>query len=108
MIHAPLVNSPGIGDYLCGHNVLLANARVYRMYHNFYNADKSGKIGIVLNSYYTYPLDPQNAADVAAADQSMQFWVNSNSRNDFNYFFEWKFLSFPLYLDGMVCSSNFF
>lgn len=76
MVHAPLVNSPGIGDYLCGHHVLLANARVYRMYHNFYNADKTGKIGIVLNSFYTWPKDANNAADVAAANQTMQFWVN--------------------------------
>ncbi|XP_037028879.1 myrosinase 1-like [Bradysia coprophila] len=75
LVHAPLVNSPGIGDYLCGHHVLLANARVYRMYHNFYNADKTGKIGIVLNSPYTWPLDASNEADVAAADQSMQFWL---------------------------------
>lgn len=76
MIHAPLVNSPGIGDYLCGHHVLLANARVYRMYHNFYNADKTGKIGIVLNSYYTWPKDTNNTEDVAAADRNLQFWVD--------------------------------
>lgn len=75
LIHAPLVNSPGVGDYLCGHHVLLSNARVYRMYHNYYNPTKTGKIGIVLNSYYNWPKDANNPADVAAANRTMEFWV---------------------------------
>ncbi|KAJ6637735.1 Myrosinase 1 [Pseudolycoriella hygida] len=75
LVHAPLVNSPGIGNYLCGHHILLANAEAYRMYHNFYNLDKTGKIAIVLNSGYTWPLDANNPDDVEAAERTIQFWL---------------------------------
>jgi beta-glucosidase/6-phospho-beta-glucosidase/beta-galactosidase len=31
---APAINYPGIPNYLCGHNLLKAHAKVYHMYKN--------------------------------------------------------------------------
>lgn len=44
---APLVNLPGVGDYLCGHNTLLAHAAVYHLYKDIYAEDQRGMIGKV-------------------------------------------------------------
>lgn len=39
----PAVNMPGIADYLCGHHVLLAHAKVYELYHQEYNPQEDGE-----------------------------------------------------------------
>lgn len=73
--HAPMTNSSGIGEYLCGHNILMAHAKVYRLYREQYYYRFFGKVGIALNSIMTLPKDSSNADDVAAAERNMQFWV---------------------------------
>lgn len=45
------------------------------MYHDHYNIDKIGKIGLVLQTHFYYPKDPQKPEDVEAADRMIQFWV---------------------------------
>lgn len=74
-IFAPMVKSPGIGEYRCGHNVLLANARAYHIYSDLYREQYGGKVGISLHTNMTMPANPASASDVAAADRSMQFWL---------------------------------
>lgn len=49
-----IVPVPGIGQYLCGHNVLKAHANVYRMYHRRYANRHRGKVGITLYSNFYY------------------------------------------------------
>lgn len=39
---APAINSTGIGEYLCMHNVLKAHARVYHLYDNEYRGTQEG------------------------------------------------------------------
>lgn len=46
------------------------------MYHEHYNTDKTGKIGLVVQSHYYYPQDPKKQEDIEAADRIIQFWVN--------------------------------
>lgn len=70
-----MVNATGIGEYLCGHNVLLANARVYHLYRERYYDQYMGKVGMSLHTNMTMPKDATNPADVAAAERSLQFWV---------------------------------
>lgn len=70
-----MVTAHGVGEYLCAHNVLLANARVYKLYRKNYYDQYKGKMGLVMNSGHTWPKDPNKPADVAAADRSIQFWV---------------------------------
>lgn len=80
---APGVNGHGVGEYLCGHHVLLAHAKVYRMYRNEYFFD-GGSMGIVVNSFFDWPKDPQNVDDNMAANRSLAFWVRL-TRRDYTY-----------------------
>lgn len=66
----PSIESLGVGDYLCVHNVLQANAAVYRLYKEKYFKKQRGKVGICLNSVFAWPL---NKTDAIAAERAMQF-----------------------------------
>lgn len=65
---APLIKSPGLGVYSCGHNVLLAHARAYRIYQAEYAATQGGKVGICLNSEFFWP---DANTDAKLADQGL-------------------------------------
>lgn len=56
----------GIGEYLCGHNVLKAHAIVYELYQRRYAKRCRGKVGIVLYANFYY-LDTGNEYDVKKA-----------------------------------------
>ena len=45
------------------------------MYHEHYNIDTIGKIGIVLQSHFYFPKDAKKPEDVEAANRLLQFWV---------------------------------
>lgn len=66
--HAPMVHQPGIGEYLCGHHVLLAHAKVYHLYKEKYAEEHNGQIGICLYSAYFYPYEGER---VELADQAL-------------------------------------
>ncbi|KAG4078231.1 hypothetical protein HA402_011303 [Bradysia odoriphaga] len=83
-LHAPFVNSDGVGPYLCNYHVLLANAKVYRMYHEHYNIDKIGKIGLVIQSHFYYPKDSKKPEDVEAANRMIEFWLGQYSHPIFS------------------------
>lgn len=70
---APYVYAPGVGNYLCAYHILLANAEVYQLYQENYKKKYGGKVGIVLNSGFSWPKDPNNPADVEAAERSIEF-----------------------------------
>lgn len=72
---APLVYAPGVGTYVCGHHVLLANAKVYNLYKTKYAA-LGGKVGISINCEFAFPKEPGNAEHEAAAETFMQFCVS--------------------------------
>ena len=40
---APSINTPGIGDYLTAHNVILAHANIYRMYEREFKQEQQGR-----------------------------------------------------------------
>jgi beta-glucosidase/6-phospho-beta-glucosidase/beta-galactosidase len=52
------VKSPGVGEYLCGHHLLLAHASAYHLYQQKFHKTQKGKVGITLDSRYYYPKDP--------------------------------------------------
>ncbi|CAG0901510.1 unnamed protein product [Darwinula stevensoni] len=73
-LNAPGVgDSPGIKTYVAGHNLLLAHAKAYRIYHEEFAAVQQGRIGITLNSNLREPLDPENPDDVEAAAVKQEF-----------------------------------
>ncbi|XP_019764511.2 myrosinase 1 [Dendroctonus ponderosae] len=56
----------GIYEYLCGHHVLLAHAKTYRLYESKYQKMQNGKIGIVLNLDENVPYSNSTEDDEAA------------------------------------------
>lgn len=60
---APGIKSPGVGDYLCGHHVLLSHASIYRLYESKYMKKFGGQVGIVLESPYYEASDKSVTAD---------------------------------------------
>lgn len=58
-IWAPAIKSPGVGEYLCGHHILLAHAAVYHLYKEKYFNEQRGSIGITLDSRFYYPKHPE-------------------------------------------------
>jgi beta-glucosidase/6-phospho-beta-glucosidase/beta-galactosidase len=67
---APAIDSRGVGDYLCMHHVLLANAAVYQLYKEKYFAKQQGQVGICLNSAFRYP---DEGVDPNVSDKAMEF-----------------------------------
>lgn len=53
--HAPLIRSPGLGEYWCGHHVLQSHAKAYNLYQTKYKSTQQGQVGICLYSAYFYP-----------------------------------------------------
>lgn len=68
---APKVNAHGVGEYLCGHNVLKAHATVYHLYKNSFYGRQQGKVGITLSANFFY----SETNDTVVVDRAMQFQV---------------------------------
>ncbi|KAK3911033.1 Myrosinase 1 [Frankliniella fusca] len=73
VIMAPFYNLSGVGGYLCNHYMLLAHARVYRMYKRDF-AGQKGRMGLSIHAYWFEPANPGDKQDLEAAERGMQ-WV---------------------------------
>jgi beta-glucosidase/6-phospho-beta-glucosidase/beta-galactosidase len=78
---APAISSPGVGDYLCMHHVLLANAAVYHLYKEKYFDKQKGQVGICLNSGFSYPAE---GVDPSLADKAVEFELGKFSNAIFS------------------------
>lgn len=75
---APAVKSPGLGSYMCMHNVLLANARIYDLFQLKYKANyPKTKLGYSTYCSKYYPFDTNREEDRAASRRVQQFMVGS-------------------------------
>lgn len=70
-MYVPAVSSPGIGDYLCSKNILLAHARMYHLYNKEFKAQQKGTIGITIDCNWYEPLT-NKPEDIEAAERAMQ------------------------------------
>lgn len=52
---APGIKSRGVGEYLCVHHLILANAAAYHLYKEKFYSKQNGSIGIVLDSRFYFP-----------------------------------------------------
>ncbi|KAG5671234.1 hypothetical protein PVAND_001443 [Polypedilum vanderplanki] len=69
---APEIKTVGnIGSYLCSHHVLLAHANVYHLYKNKYFTKQQGKVGICLDTTFSFPAN-ENVTD-ELVDKAMHF-----------------------------------
>ncbi|KAK7867986.1 hypothetical protein R5R35_014768 [Gryllus longicercus] len=71
---APNVEKPGVGDYLCGHTVLLAHSQAFHLYDSTFRATQKGQVGIVFGGSWAIP-KTDSPDDIAAAERYMQFYL---------------------------------
>ena len=69
-----------IGDsstepWIVGHNLLIAHGAAVKIYREEFKSKQGGQIGITLNGDYAYPWDPEDPADVEAAERKLQFSI---------------------------------
>lgn len=72
---APRLMSPGVGTYLCIHNMLLAHAKAYHLFRESYFPEHAGRVGIALDGKFAWPKDSNKRSDVEAAERRIQFGV---------------------------------
>ncbi|XP_038220068.1 myrosinase 1-like [Zerene cesonia] len=68
----PVLNFPGIADYLCSHYLLLGHSRVYHLYDKHFRPHQKGKIFLTCEAFYAEPKDKNNITDVEAAERVLQ------------------------------------
>nr|XP_026496812.1 myrosinase 1-like [Vanessa tameamea] len=68
----PVLESHGIGEYLCAHYMLLGHARAYHLYDKEFRPKQKGKIGITLDAFWAEPKDSNKKEDHEAAERYLQ------------------------------------
>ncbi|XP_049694862.2 myrosinase 1 [Helicoverpa armigera] len=58
----------GLNEYVCIHNMLLAHARVYRLYEKEFKPYQNGKVGLCLDVIWPEPKNPGNPEDLKAGE----------------------------------------
>ncbi|XP_058443900.1 myrosinase 1-like isoform X2 [Malaya genurostris] len=67
----PLVYAPGVGEYLCAHNVLLSHAAASKIFNEKYKIPNVDSIGITLSGRFFYPAHNGVGDDVI--DRALQY-----------------------------------
>ncbi|KAL4712790.1 hypothetical protein ACJJTC_011860 [Scirpophaga incertulas] len=67
---APAVHSPGIAEYICSKNLLLAHAKAFHLYDKVYRPTQNGNISITIHSFWD---EPETVDDIQIANDSIQF-----------------------------------
>ncbi|ROT38802.1 beta-glucosidase A [Sodiomyces alkalinus F11] len=62
--------------WIVGHNLLVAHGRAVKVYREEFKPTQGGQIGITLNGDATYPWDPEDPADVEAANRKIEFAIS--------------------------------
>lgn len=78
-ITAPLVNTTGVGEYLCIDNILTAHAAAYHTYHNNYHRiykNGTGKVGITLSGRGFFDINDPQAETTRNIERALQFNVS--------------------------------
>ncbi|KAJ8943035.1 hypothetical protein NQ318_022579, partial [Aromia moschata] len=71
-VKAPAVKSPGIGEYLCAHNVIKSHAKAWRIYDEEFRSTQNGIVGITIDTPWFEP-NTTSDEDVMAAERQLQF-----------------------------------
>ncbi|KAF7284222.1 hypothetical protein GWI33_022374 [Rhynchophorus ferrugineus] len=65
---------PGIGSYICGHNLLRAHAKAYKIYNERFRETQKGKISVNLDLTWQEPAT-NSPEDEEAAERGRLFWL---------------------------------
>ncbi|CAH2240549.1 jg21023, partial [Pararge aegeria aegeria] len=68
---APLIDSGGVGEYMCAKHLLLAHARAYHIYDQEFRPKYGGSIFIAFSAQWYDPLDENHIEAAADANQFM-------------------------------------
>ncbi|CAH1131159.1 unnamed protein product [Ceutorhynchus assimilis] len=71
-ILAPYIVGPGVKNYQCGHNLLIAHGKAYRMYENEFKGKQGGRVTMVVDSNWFEPAS-DSADDIGAAETNLLF-----------------------------------
>ncbi|KAJ8943036.1 hypothetical protein NQ318_022580 [Aromia moschata] len=80
---APFIQSHGIGEYLCTHNLLRAHAKAWHIYDEEFRASQNGNVGITLDTPWFEP-NTTSEADLAASERILQFMFGWYANPIFN------------------------
>ncbi|KAK5730686.1 hypothetical protein LTR15_000623 [Elasticomyces elasticus] len=61
--------------WLAGHNILVSHGAAVKLYREEFKSKDGGMIGITLNGDWTMPWDPEDPADVEAAQRKLEFSI---------------------------------
>ncbi|XP_050532041.1 myrosinase 1-like isoform X2 [Daktulosphaira vitifoliae] len=75
--HAPQLGEAysGIGDYMVIHNMLIAHARVYRLYEKYFKTKQKGEICICLDTLWGFPNNENSEEDKKSAQLLLDAYV---------------------------------
>ncbi|CAG9794703.1 unnamed protein product [Diatraea saccharalis] len=71
---APAINMKGIADYICVKNVMVAHAKVYRLYEKKYKKKCNGLVGIALALNWADPVN-NKTENVKAVEDYREFTI---------------------------------
>ncbi|ENN80860.1 hypothetical protein YQE_02726, partial [Dendroctonus ponderosae] len=66
------IESPGVKDYICAHNLIIAHGKAYRLYEREFKESQGGRVTMVIDSNWFGPAS-ESAEDIEAAERNMLF-----------------------------------
>ncbi|CAH2097409.1 unnamed protein product [Euphydryas editha] len=78
---APGYISPGVGNYICNKNTMLAHAKAYRVYDKEFRSKQNGKVSLSNQFFW---LEPDTKSDEQAAENARQLMVGMYSHPIFS------------------------
>jgi len=72
-IQAPGILGEATEPYKCAHTILKSHARAYRLYERVFKPVQGGRVGIVVDTEFMQPDNPDDPTHVEAAERALRF-----------------------------------
>lgn len=69
-ILAPNIVDPGVKNYQCGHNLIIAHGKAYRMYDQKFREKQKGRVSMVIDSNWFEPAS-NSTEDIEASERNL-------------------------------------
>ncbi|CAG9857451.1 unnamed protein product [Phyllotreta striolata] len=70
---APGTKSPGVGEYECVKNIIMAHATAWRIYDEEFRSTQNGQVGVVIDTVWYEPDNVTEVSSVLASEFMMHF-----------------------------------